>query len=342
MSRSVYFPWHDLDLEKAGPQLACHKQAITSGVVCDAVQHGLGVVEPVHRRQQAAQVYPAEDSSRLWRDPGDAVGVPYVCVHLATHELQLVEVTDRSPAVGDRNPPDLPKRLGIEKPQLIGAITEDEPSLIVGETPSLPHVAEGATWSKAEEIVDKRHVGLPRQLHELPFPISQSFGEVGLIDRTLLNDFSGLRLHLAQARSTTQARALVEEAVSINQPLRVRRRVMRVGIDDTIGVDRRRALRREARGGSGNQPARDAYQDTTANAGRSGPGIIDLRSACRRILDERAHSLEYFRGDDSAVAVGVEPDPTVCRGLPQVALPHARQQRKVTLVLVTIGCLPLR
>ncbi len=151
VTRSVYFRGTTWISKSRGHSLPVTNRRLLPASCAMPFSTASGV-EPVPRRH-------ADLAGLSSRGPvpsaGEILAIRSVCHTFAytsprTNSSSLRSRT-RSPAVGHRDPPDLPKRLGIEKPQLIGAITEDEPSLIVSEPPSFPRVAEGATWSEAEQ-----------------------------------------------------------------------------------------------------------------------------------------------------------------------------------------------
>ena len=65
-------------------------------VVGDAVKDLFALVgQALGRRQQAAEIYPADHMAVGGVNAGDTVGVPDIGINLAIHPLELVQVLER-------------------------------------------------------------------------------------------------------------------------------------------------------------------------------------------------------------------------------------------------------
>ena len=130
------------------------------------------------------------------------------------------------------------QRLGIQESQLRCAVAHDELLPVLGQRPALALIVEFTLYLEAREVVDETHVRLPGEADEAAVPIDDAFAEVlrGHVD--LLHHRSGVDAHLADGRVLFQARALVQEAVQIEQSFSVGRHVVRVGVDDVHVINR--------------------------------------------------------------------------------------------------------
>ena len=168
--------------------------------------------------------------------------MPHVGEYLAADILELIQVPNANAIVGDGDTSDFTKRIRVEKPQLLGAIAEDEPLAILGQTPAFARIPERSTWREGREVVDECNVGLPRQLHELPVPFGQALGKMRAGNTVLLNDLAGFKPDFSQSRLALESSAFEEEPVTVDQALRIRRRVVRIGIHHPEGVNTWRPL----------------------------------------------------------------------------------------------------
>ena len=84
----------------AGPEFAGDEQALSLGIVSDAVQHRI-LFNPIDWTQKTGEINPAEHLPVLRGDAGDPIGLPYIGVNLAVHELQFIQFGDRITAIVD-------------------------------------------------------------------------------------------------------------------------------------------------------------------------------------------------------------------------------------------------
>src|SRR4051794_32889395 len=169
------------------------------------------------------EIDPAQHFSRLGRNARDAIGMPHVGVNLPPpvdlHIFELVDVPDRLAVVLYRDAANLLERCGIEESQRGRAIAENERLSVLGKSPALPGIGEGAQKAKAEAIVDQRYVRFPRELHKGAAPGGESLPEVLAVDRLLLEYSAGLEIEHAQGRLAVDPGALVNMPIDENQAL---------------------------------------------------------------------------------------------------------------------------
>ena len=79
-------------------------------------------------------------------DDRDSLFKPDVGVNGVTDELELVQVVDWPPPVAHFQATDLVEGVGIEKPQLGGAVTDDEPVIVAAQAPAFALIREGIDW----------------------------------------------------------------------------------------------------------------------------------------------------------------------------------------------------
>src|SRR5687767_6525906 len=225
---AVSFSRGDFDFEEPWPQLPGHEQAIPLSVVRDPIENRLGI-QSVPGRHQTLEIDPADHASRLRRNPRDAVRMPDVGIHLAPDVLELIQVPDGNAPVGNGDTPDFTKRVGVEEAQSLCTVAADESFWISGQTPTFAAVAQRPTRREACQIVDEPNIGSPRQFHELAVPFLQPFDKIPTIETVLLHDLAGFELNLSQGRSTVHPGALEQKSVTVDQALRVRGRIVRIG-----------------------------------------------------------------------------------------------------------------
>ena len=109
---------------------------------------------------------------------------------------------------------------------------------VLGEPPALAGVGQGAQKMKAEAVVDQGSVVLPGELDEGVAPVGEAFGEVFVRDLLELEDAAGFQVFHTQGGLAFDAGALVEMAVEVNETLGEGLGIVRVGVDDLVGVGR--------------------------------------------------------------------------------------------------------
>ena len=257
VSRSLLLMGAARESRTASTGLAGHEQAIASRVVSDAVEDVLGGGSD--RPADAGQIEPRGHPSRVRRDDGDAIGGPDVGVHLALHQLELIEFVDRLVAVLDDDASGLAQRLGIEKAEGRRAVAHDQATCVVRQSPPFAGVSEGPLQREGREVVHEADLGGVGQLDEPIFPVGQPLREVPRVHIVALKHLAGLELDLPDARRAVVSRALEQDAVPKNQPLRESAGIVRKRVHDRIAVDRRSCRLRGLRFG-----AQPSVADTTA------------------------------------------------------------------------------
>ena len=133
--------------------------------------------------------------------------------------------------------------LGIQKAKFRGAVAHDEVFGIVGQRPSLAFVLELLLQLEGGEVEDKSNMRFPGEADEMPVPIDDPFAKILGWDIEPLDDFPGFYSHLSNGRVLLETRALIQEAVQVEQSLGERRRVMGIGMHYVVAVLRYRRLR---------------------------------------------------------------------------------------------------
>src|SRR5262249_3521832 len=148
------------------PQLAGDEQTPLRRVVGDAVQNR-ALLQFVHRAEKPGQVDPSNHSAGLWRDPRNAIRLPYVCQNLAFYELELVEGADRRAVVADLHAPFFSERAPIEHADLGGAVAHEQIRPIRGQTPTFAGIGKATQQMKVACVVNESDLRPPGKLNDL-------------------------------------------------------------------------------------------------------------------------------------------------------------------------------
>src|SRR5579871_430901 len=256
--RSGFF--HQLDFEQLGPAFAGHPQPVGAGIVSDSVEHVL-VASPVAGSEDAREVNPSHYLPAGRIDPGDAVRLVHVGVHLAFDPLQFVQFVHLAGLVGHGHPAHFAQRLGVPKPQLRRAVTHNDALSILREAPSFSGIHELAFGSETGQIVDEAQLVFPGQLQQAIFPVNDAFAEILLRNLPFFEHFAGFELHLADRGFSPQAGALVHRSVEIEESLCVGLRIMRIRMHDLVAVFGNAAGLRSRPAGAGKK-AGSRYQES--------------------------------------------------------------------------------
>jgi hypothetical protein len=95
-----------------------------------------------------------------------------------------------------------------------------------------------AEHAEAEAVVDQGDVILPGELDEGAAPGCEPFAEVVLRKGGVLQDLPSFEVHHAQRRLALETGAFIQMAVEIDQALCKCALVVRIGVDDLVGVVR--------------------------------------------------------------------------------------------------------
>jgi len=220
-----------LDLKELRPVLARHEEPVLYVVVGNTVEHIHGL-QPILRAQEPSEVEPAHDLPGFRRDHRYAIRRPDVRVDRALDILQFVELRNGGAPISDLELVDRLEAPGIQEIERRGPIAHDQVLSVVSNPPAFGRVAELAAKREALLIVDESEVRLVRKLDQRIVPEGDAFPEVLGRQLIFLQNAPRRQLNLPQARGAVQARALVEHAVSKDQPLRVGRRIVRVNVHD--------------------------------------------------------------------------------------------------------------
>jgi hypothetical protein len=131
----------------------------------------------INRRQKAGEVDPANHLSALWRDAGDAIGLPDIGENLSLDEFQFIQLVDRLVPIVDFDSTLFRERVAVQNADLSGPVAHEKVTAIGGETPSFAGVSEGAQQFEVAEVVDKSGLGLPGELHHCVSEESDSLTE---------------------------------------------------------------------------------------------------------------------------------------------------------------------
>jgi len=131
---------------------------------------------------------------------------------------------------------DFTKRRGVEETNGGGAVREDEVFAVGGEAPALAVVVQGAQQAEAEAVVDEDEVRLPGELDEGAAPRGEAFGKILRRDGRRLQHAAGVEIVHAQRGAAVEAGAFVEMPVDEDQALRVGVGIVRIRVNDAVGV----------------------------------------------------------------------------------------------------------
>src|SRR5262245_4762086 len=228
----------DANLEQRRPQLAGDEEAVPDWIVSDAVQDGIGELR--RHGGEPGEIDPADYAPGGRFDHGNAIGKPDVGVDQAVHELELVQVIDVAVAILHLHATDLRQRLRIEEAKRRRAVAQDESGTVVRKPPPFATVRKTSTYLERLAVVHEPDPRFPRQLEELVAELGQPFGEVASRNVLPLDHRSRIEAHLPERGSAVQTGALEQKSVAVNEALRKGLPVVRVAIDDVVGVDRYR------------------------------------------------------------------------------------------------------
>ena len=153
-----------------------------------------------------------------------------------------------------RDVPDLAESLGIEEVDLARSVAFDQIPAVLGQPPAFAVVMKGFKQAEAEAVVDKGDMRLPGELDQRAAPWGESLGKVLAGHGRRLQYAPGRQVVHAQRRAPVQAGALVQMSVDVDEPLCVGARIVRIGVDDFVGV---------IRGGIGREGCCAKKQDCT-------------------------------------------------------------------------------
>src|ERR1019366_8916682 len=136
-------------------------------------------------------------------------------VDFALDPFELVQLVEQAAILGDGDAAGFLEAFGVPETQFGGAIAHDDALAVGGESPAFARVREFAFGSEGGEIVDEALFGLPGQFQQAVLPYDDALAEILARDVAVLEHLAGLQLHLADARSLVQARALIEHAVEV-------------------------------------------------------------------------------------------------------------------------------
>ena len=131
--------------------------------------------------------------------------------------------------------------------RLLPSCVSPQPSPVIGER---AQKAEGGA------VVDERDVVLPGELDEGAAPVGEAFGEVLAGHVMELQDAAGFEVFHAQGGVAFEAGAFVEMAIEIDEALSEGLPIVRVGVDDAIGVGGG-----NVRGGKGEKGQRESHTE---------------------------------------------------------------------------------
>src|SRR5262249_2103073 len=139
----------------------------------------------------------------------------------------------------DRNAPDFLQRGRIPDTNLRRAVTHVNLFTIVGQAPSFTGIVEASQHAQAGFVVNESGLGLPGQFEDLIIQYSDALSEERLRDIEALKDTAAGEVDFADSRVADDAGSLIEKPVVIFEALGKGCAVMRVALDDSVGVLRR-------------------------------------------------------------------------------------------------------
>src|SRR6185437_6452175 len=108
---------------------------------------------------------------------------------------------------------------------------------VMRQAPAFPRIAECSNDPKAERVIHKTQMRLPRKLDELALPVGEAFAEILCRQVMFLQHATRCHIDHAQARLPAQASRLVERSIYKHQALSERSRIMWIRVDDSIALN---------------------------------------------------------------------------------------------------------
>lgn len=136
----------------------------------------------------------------------------------------------------DRDAPQLTKGGWVEEAEGGGAVGEDKTFAVLGEPPTLACVGEGVEEVEGDAVINQRDVALPCELNKSAAPLGEAFGKVLAGNVLELEDAAGFKILHAQGGVTFKAGAFVEMAVGVDESLGKGLLVVRICVNDLVGV----------------------------------------------------------------------------------------------------------
>ena len=106
----------------------------------------------------------------------------------------------------------------------------------MSEAPAFSVVGEGAQQAEGGAVIDEGDVRLPGELHQGVLPVGEALGEVFVGHELHPEDAAGFKVFFAQGGVAFVAGAFVEVSVDVDEALGEGLLVVRVGVDDAVGL----------------------------------------------------------------------------------------------------------
>ena len=127
-------------------------------------------------------------------DACDPVRVPDVGIDLALDKLQFVERVDGRRTVLHHNVTNFPEGFRVAKAKRRAAVAGDDLFCGARHTPAIAVVAQLLNRPKAEAVINKADLRLPRPLVDVGAPIDDPLAKILRRQLALLNRFAGFGL----------------------------------------------------------------------------------------------------------------------------------------------------
>src|ERR1700722_3108352 len=218
--------------------LAGDEEAFAFRVVGDAVED-VGS-RAIFGWQNSGEINDADDLAVGGIDADDKLGGPDVGEDFAVDKFQFVQLWNQSVGVDVDGALHL-KRIGIEKKDLRGAVAHDQLRIVSGEAPTFGGIGEFLLLLERGEVINETLVILPGELKKFAVLEREALGEVFSGNGNLFPDFAGFEIDFAEGGFAVKAGAFVKHAVEVKEALGEGPAVVRIGVDDFVGVlgDRR-------------------------------------------------------------------------------------------------------
>ena len=167
---------YELDLEELRPPLAGYEETASLGVVSNAVHH-IDCGASVGGTKETCQIHPGQYLAGLRGDPGKAFGLPDVGEDLPVDVLELVEPIDGFAVRRDDESAEFLQGLRVPKVQGLTAVTHDEASPVVRDTPAFGRVRELLGACEGRFIVNESYSRPPGQLYDSVLENGDAFAE---------------------------------------------------------------------------------------------------------------------------------------------------------------------
>ncbi len=145
-------------------------------------------------RQQAGEIDPGNHVSVVRIDACDPVRVPDIGVNLTLNKLQLVQLVDDRVPILHQDVVGFFEAIRVAKAKRRRAIAGDELFGGARHAPALTAVIELLNRPKAEAVINKADLRLPRPLVDVRPPIDDPLSKILRRQRELLQRFPGFRL----------------------------------------------------------------------------------------------------------------------------------------------------